>query len=133
MLNKDAYSRDILIFGGYDEEKYLGGVRYFSTTPSLIKKLVELGFANPDERQNDSPSIQEFLDYVTGEEDKVLFKCYAVSPRRSDYRVNIEGVSIIIPHDNYNLVSYFVETFRDADEFSFEHDGEEYYLEAWWD
>lgn len=61
-MNVDA--RDTLIFGEtIDWSKTQ--LEYFSALPvSVPTELIEKGFADPEETQNDSPTIQEFVEFV---------------------------------------------------------------------
>ena len=128
----NAITRDEMIFGKYEPEKYSGGCRRFTCDRTLLKKLVENGYADPREQQNESPTIKEFIEYTEDFED-AEFECYAISPKRIDCRITVEGIDIKVHEDEYDKVSYLVETFRWADEFSFEHIRHDYYLHAWWD
>ncbi len=131
-LNRDIARRDKLIFGGYDQSKYCGGVRRFECNVDLMNQLIKEGFADPDECQNDSPFIKDFMDTVDGDES-VRFECYAVDVNRDDCRVTIEGIRAYIPDTDYDRINLYVEQFRYADEFTFEHQGDCFYLRAWWD
>lgn len=58
----------------------------------MLRQLMAEGFLNPFERQNDSPTVKEMMDFCAGEdEDNWIFHGYTVSPERIDYRVSIEG------------------------------------------
>lgn len=131
-LNRDIIRRDKLIFGGYDQSKNCGGVRHFECNVDLMNQLIKEGFADPDECQNDSPSIKDFMDTVNGDES-VEFECYAVDINRDDYRITIEGIRAYIPDTDYDRINLYVEQFRYADEFTFEHMDDCFYLRAWWD
>lgn len=133
-MNKDWVERDRLIFGSCDPDKYFGGVRSFTASKELIVKLLENDFIDRTSAQNYSPSVEEFLEYADNlENSKISFWCYAISGDRSDYRVTIEGIDAIIPDNKYDDISFAVESFRGADEFSFEHINCAFYLHAWWD
>lgn len=87
--------RDLIIFKEkYDENKYLGGIRRFrSLSLGDLKELIDNKFIDLDERQNDGLTVQEFLDFIS-ECDlyRVNFIGYAVSQKRTDCRVTIEGL-----------------------------------------
>ncbi len=126
-FNKDVKTRDEMIFGEYAPDKYMGGVRRFEgISADLIKELMEMGYADPDEAQNSSPSIQELVDYAN-RYDGYLFDGYVVSLDRSDYRVSIETIKKYEDVDKDEMMD-FVKEFRSADEFNI--DGELY---AWGD
>ena len=131
-VNRDHIRRDNIIFGEYNPDSYFGGCRRFSCSKETVQQLLDEGFIDPSECQNCSPTTSEFMEYVRDFDD-VTFECYAISPDRNDYRITIEGVDIEIPDNNYDLISYAVETFHYADEFSFNHGSGCYFLHAWWD
>lgn len=106
-----------------------GGIEHFDNlSADTLQTLIDEGFADPDDTQNNSPSLQEILDFIREYPD---FKAhgYAVSPERSDYRVSLEGVegTVYRPSDAF---SAFVETFDGADTFEISKSGNCY---AWYD
>lgn len=58
-LNKDILTRDKMIFGKYRPNTYkFGGIRKFDNLDvETLGKLLEMNFADPEERQNLAPSI----------------------------------------------------------------------------
>lgn len=131
-MNKDYKKRDEIIFGKYDPESYLGGCKNFQCSYETMKQLVDENFIEPDECQNYSLSTKDFMD-VLENIPNVEFLAYAISPDRDDYRVTIEGVEVEIPDTNFDEITLLVESLHYADEFSFHHTGDSYYLHAWWD
>ena len=114
---KLAKQRDELIFGSYEPACYLGGIRRFEptlTTAALIK-LVDIGAAEMDERQNFAPSIREMINFGLSH-PYVEFGGYVVSPQRGDFRTSIEEVCCTFSCCQ-DLVD-FVNMFRHADEFN---------------
>jgi hypothetical protein len=133
-LNADVKRRDEIIFGSYNPDKYIGGIRRCVCGIAMIKELLAENFIDENETQNESPSVKDFLEYVSDlKTDNIEFLCYAVSDSRCDYRITIEGVDIVIPDTYYDDISIAVELFRYADEFTFEHAWNNFYLHAWWD
>ena len=133
-LNGDYITRDKYIFGEYNINKYCGGVRRFNCRRATLQHLVANNFGDEEECQNYSPSIKEFLDITEGfEEEDISFQCYAVSPKRDDYRITVEGVSIKIDDKDYDSLCSLVSHFRSADEFSLEHGHDKLSIYAWWD
>lgn len=127
-LSKNVGARDVILFGEpYKKEKYMGGVRYFSgLDKDGLKQLLDFKFADPECCQNDAPSIQEFYEFLC---KHPLITChgYAVDPRRSDYRVSIEGVE----YEGVVTMEMFVDfmdSFRLADELN----ASEGYLYCWY-
>lgn len=133
-MNNDIKTRDLLLFGEYEPEKYSGGIRRFVTGLNTLIKLVDLGFADEKECHNDSPKIESFIeetrDYglIT-----VEFEGFAVSSNRSDYRVDIDGIRLQIPKQYENTMCHFVELYSNADEFSLSFDDKYWFIRAWWD
>lgn len=131
-MNKDYKRRDEIIFGGYDKKKYLGGCRNFTCYYDVMKQLVDENFIELDECQNYAPDTKDFMEILDGVPN-VEFMAYAISPDRDDYRVTIEGFEVEISDTDFDTISLLVENFHGADEFSFQHNGDSYYLHAWWD
>ena len=124
--NMDIKTRDEMIFGKYEPDKYLGGVRYFKgMTVKLLKELVDNGFADPEECQNYSPSVAEFIEFMEGW-DGYRVNGYVVTDKRDDYRVSVEAIEKNGVIETKEELVDFVETFRFADDF----DANGY---AWWD
>jgi hypothetical protein len=75
---------------------------------------IKKGWADPEETQNSSPSIQELADFL---EDNPAFKAhgYVVSPGREDRRISLEGVKAC-RRPSPRSVQAFFGMFRQADE-----------------
>lgn len=89
-----ANAREQLVFKEpYRSESYgMGGVRYFSDMDvATAKKLSELGYIDPDDTQNLSPTAQEMIDFCDDGSGKWYLHGYVVSPERSDCRISFEG------------------------------------------
>jgi hypothetical protein len=116
-FNKDQAARDKLL-GIPPDAKYGGGIEHFEGLPApVLRKLIEEQFANPEDCQNCSPTIQEFLDFME-EHPGFTAHGYAVELRRSDYRISIEGLrGKNIKRED---ADDFVQAFRFADDFEFE-------------
>ena len=133
-MNKDIKTRDEIIFGEYDPEKYkYGGIRRFERSPDVIHRLIENDFIDLNECQNCSPSTKEFMEYVEDIEEYITFGGYAVVDTRDDYRVTIDEIQILLPVEKQDEFFSLIEIFRYADEFSISRDVDNYYLRAWWD
>lgn len=117
-LNKDWKKRDSLIWGDKPPH-YIGGVAYFVITPNTLEVLIEEGFANPEEKQNDSYTIEEFLKFCNKYPGYDLtLHGYAVSQDRPDYRVTIEGIEYLSDIPIYKkLQDEFESWFDGADDF----------------
>lgn len=64
-LNKDIEERDRVIFGKYEPSEYHSGIRRFCELDvETLEYLFEHEFIDPKERQNLSPTTQEFFDFI---------------------------------------------------------------------
>ena len=93
-----------------------------------LKKCIAKGWADAEDRQNNSPSIGEILEFL---EANPSFEAhgYVVTPRRDDSRISLEGVETEgAPREQ---VDAFIDTFRLADEFMFNSNGG--CCRAWYD
>ena len=130
-LKVDIEARDKIIFSdGYVPEAYRrhGGSRSFEgVTLEQLQALQEQGFLDPEECQNDSPSIAEFMEYMKSHEGFTAHG-YAISADREDYRVSIEGLQKLGDVTREDLID-FVNAFRWADELTCKDDE----LFCWYD
>ena len=127
-MNMDAKTRDELLFGEFDLDKYSGGIRRFEDLGyDDLKYLMEQRFISYGDYQNCSPCAGDIMHFM---EDYTKFTAhgYAVSPNRGDYRITLEGVELTGEYDHETLLA-FIEMFRFADEF----DIEPYRLYCWYD
>ena len=91
-MNKNIELRDTMIFGNFDKKKYMGGTRKFYHLPcSILENLVTEDFADPEETQNDSPTIREFIEFMKKYAGYTAHG-YVVIDTRDDYRVSVEGI-----------------------------------------
>jgi len=103
----------------------------FNCGYAQLKSLLLLEQALPDETQNESPSISEFLGFCekhnTGEKE-VIFEGYVINNTRDDARVSVEGIVLNQDLSSEEVKKDFILTFRDADEFDMSDT-----YRAWWD
>lgn len=126
-----ADQRDQIVFGeNCIAQKYFGGLRYFDTlTLNQIDQFDELGVLDMDERQNDSPTIGEMIDFLRAREtDGWYVHGYCISPERDDFRITFEGVGKNSAPSRKDIID-FITLFRWADEFYVDDDG----LRCWYD
>lgn len=105
----DANYRDNIIFNEkFNSRKYVGGIRHFTNVSlDTIITLIERGFANPSDKQNEAPSILEFCEFVKNHNpNNWYFHGYAVSPNRYDCRVSVEGIGSVHPLTSDDLVDF---------------------------
>lgn len=127
-FNKDQEMRDRIIAPYYDADKSFGGTRHYINMPlEILEKLVALKFAEPEETQNDSPSIAEFIEYMK-EHPYARAHGYTVGLDRSDYRVSVEGL-MQEEHTDRDEEIEFLKFNRSADELDTDPSG----FRSWWD
>ena len=120
--NPDWQFRDDVIFGIEPEEKRKeaykwGGIRHFNgLNYKSLCILIGTGFADPEERQNESPSIREIAAFMM-KYPAFTAHGYTVSFDRDDYRISIEGVDGSEAElNNVQMIKDFIELFGNADE-----------------
>ena len=100
------------IFGGNGGEDYIS---YHGMTAETARKLIDEGFANPNDTQNEAPSFEEMTEFCEKHpEFKILG--YVIGGDRDDARVTAEGVSGQTTAME-TLIDFF-QLFRWADEFT---------------
>lgn len=117
-LNRNQTSRDLIIFEGA-KIKYVGGIaRYEGILTAHIESLFMNNFIDGNESQNDSPSVNEFYEFMKKWlPHPIEAHGYVVESNRSDYRVSIEGLRLLSCRNNLPLlmVKEFKEMFQHAD------------------
>ena len=96
--------------GDYKEFTPMQEVNYYK-----LKKLIDLKFANPDERHNAAPSNKEILKFLKKYPDFVATG-YAISVDRADYRVCVTGVYKPEATVGRTELMDFIKLFGDADD-----------------
>lgn len=112
------FSNNNLIEIKIKEPKYLGGVARFKNLNFLtLKKLLDLGYIDLEEKHNNAPTIAEFYKFMKNNPEYLAFG-YTVTQSREDCRISIRGIE---HNGNFNNSSKkdFYELFFNADEFLF--------------
>lgn len=130
-LNRNHARRDEIL--GTALVRYAGGIKPFSgLDASGLERLIAEAFIDPAARQNHSPTAAEFLRFMR-RWPQTTAHGYAVSRRREDYRVSIEGIECrlaAVPACDADRLRAEFELFcRGADEYHATDDT----LFAWWD
>ena len=116
-LNRDVKTRDEIIFGKYESKAYKGGLRRFDNLSlEKLKKLVECKFIRLEECQNNSPSVREFIEFMEKYSGYTVMG-YAISVKRTDYRVTLDGIEKREIVYSLDEVDEFESLFGDADDF----------------
>jgi hypothetical protein len=121
-FNKDQKKRDKIlgISGTGDYE------RFPPLSAENLGWLIDEKYADPNECQNNSPSIQEFHDFMVKHPEYKAIG-YAIGLQRTDYRVSIEGLEG--KAQDHKTFLEFVQEFHQADEF----DVDDSYQRCWYD
>lgn len=133
VYNWNEAGRDLIMSEVLSHES--GGIRRFEgLTLNQLQELVEKNFANPEDRQNNSPTIEYLLtlgQLAQKDEHEVLLSGYAVSAIREDYRVSIDAIDIYFNHYDISqeLLKKLFSLQDGADEFLFDTDS----CYIWWD
>ncbi len=123
----EAERREQLLFGtNYEPYGYKG---FSGVSCETIHKLVDEGFLELRERQNDSPSTEEFLAFTDAHpEYPWIYHGYAIGNERPDVRVTIEGIYCDTELKGDALYG-FISLARNADDFCCD----ELSVYCWWD
>lgn len=128
-LIKRLFDYRDMCFNPYMRYIWIGGVRRFEEVPlSLMEDMMRIGFADPTECQNSSPSIGDFIRFCRNHpETEFTFNGYLVARTRDDTRISIEGMDTKQLNTDKELVKDFL---QNADELSFNDDGS---FHSWYD
>ena len=112
---------------GVNDKSLSGGCASFSgMTYETLQKLVDKGYADLEDSQNDSTTLGEYLEFM---KTHPRFKAhgYIVSNDRNDRRITIEGLKA--SQVTLDELQDFINLDRDADEF----EAMQSYCRSWWD
>ena len=128
-MNKNIQMRDTIIFGRYDKDAYICGIRMFKQMNSTtLNRLLENDFIDLDFAQNNAPTNKELIDFLKTH-NNFLLSGYTVTDKRNDYRVSFDLIECISldeatqqdKEDFEKLCKYASNYYNDTD------------LCAWWD
>lgn len=127
-MNKNIQMRDTIIFGRYDKDAYIGGIRMFKQMNiTTINRLLENDFIDLDFAQNDAPTNKELIDFLKTH-NNFLLGGYTVTDKRNDYRVSFDSIECTSPDEatqqdkeDFEKLCEYASKYSDAD------------LYAWWD
>lgn len=117
-LNGNQQRRDFLIFGDKELEYSGGTERFQGLTLGIIEVLASEGFLDPNEQQNEAPTIRELVEFMGKYPNEPLTAHgYTVHSRRNDYRVSFEGLQYMGTNPPEELRDAFSDFLHYADEF----------------
>lgn len=112
---------------GVDAKNFFGGCARFSgMTYKTLQELVDKGYADLEDSQNDNTTLGEYLEFMK-EHPRFKAHGYVVSNDRDDRRVTIEGLEA--GQVTIKEVEDFIKLDRYADEF----EATQSYCRSWWD
>lgn len=116
-LNQDVETRDGILQQYSDTHGKDYDIYHFQGVPEqVLLQLKDNRFLALNEKQNEAPTIKEFLAFMRKHPGLYTAHGYAVRVSRMDYRVSIEGVQAVRELTKEELVD-FVDFARHADEF----------------
>lgn len=112
---------------GVNDKNFFGGCARFSgMTYETLQKLVDKGYADLEDSQNDNTTLGEYLEFMK-EHPRFKAHGYVVSNDRNDRRITIEGLEA--GQVTLDELQDFINLDRDADEF----EAMQSYCRSWWD
>ena len=126
-MNKDIEKRDKILFGSYNPDDYMGGIKRFdNVTVETLNKLIDEEFLDGDGTQNYSPTVDKFIEFMEEYPNWTAFG-YAVSNHRGDYRITVTGIE---RNEGMTQIDKELEDFVDLARHAEEFDIKGY---CWWD
>lgn len=113
---------------GVETDNRLGGIEHFENVDAdTLQKLVDKGYASTYDKQNNAPTLGEFLEFMKHYPE---FKAhgYVVSNDRKDRRITVEGLKGVATEKE--AIWDFKDLCEDADEFECDENGNCF---SWWD
>ena len=112
---------------GVNAKNFFGGCAQFQgITYGILKKLVDKGYADPEDNQNGSTTLGEYLEFLRTHPGFRVHG-YIVANDRNDRRITVEGLE---SYDiTLNELCDFIALERYADEF----EATQSYCRSWWD
>ncbi|WP_337100029.1 hypothetical protein [Paenibacillus sp. YIM B09110] len=126
--NNDHEARDEMlgIDMNWNDSKF--DIVYFKNLDvQMLEQLYINNFLNPEDRQNNSPSVAEIFEFMMLH-PQVTASGYIVSPNRDDHRVSIDSLAVSEQYVSKRLKKEFEKFCENADELSLTND-----LFSWWD
>ena len=125
-LNKiDYHARDIIL--RVENQKYIGGlVSFINLDLERLEELIKNKFVKLDSRQNNSPTVQEFYEFM---KKYPHTKAHGYAKSDEDGRVAIEGLHYTSPRISKDLQLDFMKLCRSADSLTCTDKK----LYSWWD
>lgn len=109
---------------------HTGTTRAYRNAPvSVMEHLVTLDFLDPEDKQNEAPTAQEFIDFMT-EYPEIKCHGYVTHWDRHDNRITIEGLEGALRDCDKGTLQAFEEFCKDADSLKVPVKNG---LFAWWD
>lgn len=105
---------------------WLGGInRFEKVSLEVMEQLIEAGYLDPSDKQNESPTAGQFFSFMKefSNDIDITAHGYVVSEERSDCRVTIEGLEGEFKNYSKELEEMIKSKFSLADEFEIDEEG----------
>ena len=123
----DKQNKERLSLLKLDTDDKFGGVNHFENLSSdTLQTLVDKGYADLDDKQNDAPTLGEFLSFMK-QYPEFTAHGYVVSNDRNDRRISIEGL------EGNTTDEHVIEAFKELSEYADELDCENGHCRCWFD
>ena len=120
-----------------DDPAICAGTAKFQIRSTVLKQLIQEEHADARDRQNDSPTITQFIDFMDQwkrrEFPPLRAIGYCVSPRRHDYRVTVVGLLLEGETLTKSMKAMFRRFNRKATELDVGDIHNPRRLRSWWD
>ena len=100
--------------------------RFSNANVDEIIHLIDLGYADPEDAQNESPNLGEMIEFMK-DHPEIRAGGYVIFPPRDDMRVTVE-LLVYNGKINKSLKSALKEFTKNADELQLDNK----YFRAWW-
>lgn len=112
----------------YTKDDFENYADFTGMDAKTARKLIDLGYADPNDRQNEAPTLGEFVSFCE-KYPEFRMNGYTIGGDRDDARISIPEARGTAMSDG--AVQDFISLFRGADEFSADAESGECY--CWFD
>lgn len=114
------------LVGVNDKNFYGGCARFVGMTYKTLQKLVDKGYADPEDNTNGSTTLGEYLEFMK-EHPRFKAHGYVISNDRDDRRITVEGL------EAKRVTIKEMVAFTDLDRMADEFEATQLYCRSWWD
>ena len=114
------------LVGVNDKNFYGGCARFVGMTYKTLQKLVDKGYADPEDNTNGSTTLGKYLEFMK-EHPRFKAHGYVISNDRDDRRITVEGL------EAKRVTIKEMVAFTDLDRMADEFEATQLYCRSWWD